>query len=247
MTLPRHKEALQINFLKFLTSDEQPGKIQTWRIPNIQPIWFQQRQLPWQLQAWRSVGGKGKNMAQFQSFTNNVTVNGQTVLAVVEGMEHSREKAQQILTKHGIANPHKEEWYPQQSWLNSFKEIAENIGTYALYCIGVKIPDNAQFPPDIDSLEKALKSIDVAYHMNHRGGEIGDYKFLKDADGSLHFICNNPYPCEFDRGIIEGVARKYTTPGQHILVKHDDTAPCRDKGADSCTYHIDIVPRTEGA
>lgn len=184
-------------------------------------------------------------MAQFQSFADGVTVNGQTVISVIEGMKHSREKAIQILGNHGITNPQKEEWYPQQSWLNSFKEIAESIGTYALYCIGVTIPDNAQFPPAIDSLEKALASIDIAYHLNHRGGEIGYYKFLKDVDGSLHFICNNPYPCEFDRGIIEGVARKYITAEQLVLVKHDDTAPCRDKDADSCTYHLEIIDKPQ--
>ena len=179
-------------------------------------------------------------MAQFIAFVDGVEVNGQTVLSVIEGMETSREKAIQILSKHGISNPQKEEWYPQQSWLNAFKEIADKIGLYALYCIGVKIPENAKFPDDIDSLEKALKSIDIAYHMNHRGGEIGNYNFIQSEDGSIHIVCNNPYPCEFDRGIIEGIARKYITAEQLLFVKHDDVAPCRDKGDDSCTYHIEI-------
>lgn len=183
---------------------------------------------------------RDNKMAQFIAFANGIEVNGQTVISVVEGMEHSREKALQILTNYGISNPTKEEWYSQQSWLNAFKEIADNIGPYALYCIGVKIPENARFPKDVDSLEKALKSIDIAYHMNHRGGEIGYYKFNKSEDGSMHFICNNPYPCEFDRGIIEGISRKHINAEQLIFVKHDDSAPCRNKGGDSCTYHIDI-------
>lgn len=179
-------------------------------------------------------------MAQFQAFANGVEVNGQTVLTIVKGMEHFEKKALQILADNGIENPRSGEWYCQQSWLDAFKQISETIGPYALYCIGTKIPENAQFPPDIDSFEKALEAIDIAYHMNHRGGEIGNYNFHKSPDGSLHFTCNNPYPCEFDRGIIERMAKKFTNDRRHIVVKHDDSVPCRDKGADSCTYHIEI-------
>lgn len=178
-------------------------------------------------------------MAQFQVFENGVEVNGQTVLALVEGMESDKTMALQILQENGITNPKQGEWYSQQSWLNAFKKISEDVGPYALYCIGTKIPENAQFPPEIISLETALDSIDTAYHMNHRGGEIGNYNVHKIPDGSFHFTCNNPYPCEFDRGIIEGIARRFTPEGDHITVNHDDSAPCRDKGDDSCTYHIE--------
>ncbi|MBI5590855.1 MAG: hypothetical protein HY881_10270 [Deltaproteobacteria bacterium] len=179
-------------------------------------------------------------MAQFQAFANAIEVNGQTVLSIVKGMEHFEKNALKILAENGIQNPRPGKWYCQQSWLNAFKKISEEVGPYALYCIGTKIPENAQFPPGIDSLEKALESIDTAYHMNHRGGEIGNYNFQKSPDGSLHFTCNNPYPCEFDRGIIEGIARKFIDERHHLMVRHDDAVPCRDRSGDSCTYHIEI-------
>ena len=183
-------------------------------------------------------------MAQFQAFAKGVEVNGQTVLAVVAGMERFEKKALQILEENGIKDPKSGAWYCQQSWLNVFKKISEDVGPYTLYCIGLKIPENAQFPPDIDSLEKALESIDVAYHMNHRGGEIGTYKFHKSSDGSMYFTCNNPYPCEFDRGIIEGIAKRFILEEDYLTVKHDDSAPCRDKNGNSCTYHIEISKKT---
>ena len=96
-------------------------------------------------------------MAQFQSFKNGVEVNGRTVLAFVEGMESSKKKALQILNENNITKIEPGEWYPQQSWLNAFKKIAEDVGPYSLYCIGAKIPENAQFPLGINSLEKALE------------------------------------------------------------------------------------------
>ena len=180
-------------------------------------------------------------MAQFQAFVSGVEVNGKTVLSFIKGMEHFEKIALQILKENGIENIKPEKWYCQQSWLNAFKKISEKIGSYALYCIGTKIPENAQFPPDINSLEKALEAIDIAYHMNHRGGEIGNYNFYKSLEGSLHLTCNNPYPCEFDRGIIEGIARKFIYKERYLVAKHDNSAPCRDKGDDLCTYNIEIL------
>jgi hypothetical protein len=47
-----------------------------------------------------------------------------------------------------------------------------------MFLIGKAIPEKAVLPPEIDSLEKALHSINMAYRMNHRGGEFGFYKLV---------------------------------------------------------------------
>ena len=107
--------------------------------------------------------------------------------------------------------------------------------------IGTKIFDNAVWPPDLDNIQKALASIDVAYHMNHRNGRIGNYK-LVSFDGekkTAKLVCDNPYPCDFDKGIITAIARTFKPTTSTIAnVVHDDTEPCRKKGADSCTYSV---------
>ena len=178
-------------------------------------------------------------MAQFKAFAPNVEVNGATVNSVVEGMGAFKVRALQILTECGITNPENEKWYSQTSWLNAFKIISESIGSSTLYSIGMKIPENAKFPPEINSIEKALASVDVAYHMNHRGGFIGTYKFQSTGERSGVMVCTNPYPDDFDRGIIEAMARKFKPKDSGIVkVVHDDSALCRKKGADSCTYKI---------
>ena len=71
-----------------------------------------------------------------------------------------------------------------------------------LVSIGMKIPETAVFPPEIDSIDSGLNSIDVAYHMNHRGGEIGVYQATTVSKQQIDVLCRNPYPDYFDYGII---------------------------------------------
>ncbi len=178
-------------------------------------------------------------MAQYIAMAPGVEVNGQTVLSVVDAMSIKR-RGLQILAENGIDNPKPGEWYKQQDWLDAFRIIGDEIGPSVLYSIGRAIPENAQFPPEIDDIEKALSAIDVAYHMNHRGGEIGTYGFEKVGDKHVKMVCANPYPCDFDRGIIESMAKKFKPENSIlVIVKHDDSAPCRKSGGESCTYHID--------
>ncbi len=180
-------------------------------------------------------------MAQFIPFQDGVEVNGQTVLAVVNALEAGRSTRTKIMEKHGILAPHSAGWYSQQAWLDAFKEISEELGMHTLFAIGEAIPGNAIFPSEIDNLQKALFSIDVAYHLNHRGGEIGHYT-LKEYDDSKRtavMICKNPYPSEFDRGIISTLVKKFVPTTSFIFdVQLDSSSETRLNGGDSCTYII---------
>ncbi|WP_185156175.1 hypothetical protein, partial [Fulvivirga kasyanovii] len=138
---------------------------------------------------------------------------------------------------HGISDPKPGQWYSQQAWLDSFKEISEKYGNHTLFEIGKAIPKNAKFPPEIDNIEKALSSIDIAYHMNHRNGDIGFYKMVEhDRIGKKILMhCKNPYPCDFDRGIIIAMARKFNAS---VKIDLDKTKPSRKDGADDSWYII---------
>jgi hypothetical protein len=178
-------------------------------------------------------------MAQFVGFAEGVEVNGETVYAIVDGMGAFKAEAIEILARNGIHDPRPGTWHLQQSWLDSFREIAESLGDGTLLAIGRKIPENAKFPPRINTIEKGLMSIDVAYHINHRRGEIGHYQFWSSGPRSAKIVCHNPYPCAFDRGIIDAMAQRFKPADSKLVtVEHDDACPCRKKGADSCTYTV---------
>jgi hypothetical protein len=116
--------------------------------------------------------------------------------------------------------------------------------------IGQHIPKHAPFPPTITDIHSAMASMDAAYHMNHRkNGKvmfdpatgqmlsgIGNYGYTPvPRERRIISICENPYPCDFDRGIITTLAQRFE---KNSRVTHDDSAPCRKNGADSCKYIV---------
>jgi hypothetical protein len=177
-------------------------------------------------------------MQPFEATSAHVEVNGETVLAVVAGMGALSSRAVRILELHGMAKPQPGTWYKQQSWLNAFKDIARTLGPTTLFRIGLQIPERAQFPPDLTTLEQGLEAIDGAYRMNHRGGDIGSYAFQSTGPRSATLVCRNPYPSEFDHGIITAMANRYRSETCAPEVKLDPTQPSRLSGGDSCTFLV---------
>lgn len=180
-------------------------------------------------------------MAQFVPFATGVEVNGQTILSVVYALPSSKETFYKILEDNKLVEIEPLEWYSQELWLNAFREIYDTLGPNTLFMIGKAIPQNAIFPENIDNLEKALSAINVAYQMNHRGGDIGYYK-LVNYDGIARVAtmeCRNPYPSDFDRGIIMTMLRRFLPKDS---VRHnvllDDSRETRLDGAESCTYNV---------
>ncbi len=170
-------------------------------------------------------------------FTDKVEVNGYTVLSVVEGLGKFEDIAYEILARNNIKNLDKNNWYLQKDWLKAFHEISNKIGSFALYKIGRSIPENAKFPPEIDTIQKGLSAIDIAYYMNHRGEEnfnIGHYSVKIVDDNTAKITCNNPYPCDFDMGIIISMAEKFE---KNSKIKHLD-GTCRKNGDEQCVYEI---------
>lgn len=179
-------------------------------------------------------------MAQYLAFREGVEVDGAAVLAVVEGMGRFKSLAYEILALHGIKAPAAEEWYPQQAWLDTFRDIGERLGPASLLQIGKQIPQLALWPAGLRDVHEALASIDQAYHMNHRGGDIGHYRYEPLGPREGRMVCRNPYPCDFDQGIILGIARRFGPLDSALLeIPHRPKDPCRKHGDEECVYQLE--------
>ena len=173
----------------------------------------------------------------FKAFEPGIEVVGGTILATIDGMEAD---INPLLAKHGIETVVADHWYPQQAWLDVLKDISDGGDMSAMFdlvSIGTKIPDNVTWPPEINSVESALMSIDVAYHMNHRGGKIGSYTAEILETNHIRITCDNPYPSDFDYGILYRTVQKFKSQGEDFSVQRANS-PSRLKGDDRCVYDI---------
>ena len=180
-------------------------------------------------------------MANYEPLDDDVEINGQTILAMVEGVSRFsneyRETVREALEEHGVVDPERGDWYPQAAWLNAFGELADDLEPHILDRIGEQIPDAADWPSGISGVKEGLRSIDDAYHQNHRGGKIGHYRFEDGQDRTGRVVCDNPYPCPFDRGIIRAVARQYS-PVEGFVFVEETGDECRRDGGEKCTYTV---------
>jgi hypothetical protein len=176
-------------------------------------------------------------MAQFIAFDPNVEVLGHAVIANTIGVDGD---VARLMAAHGLEMIIPTEWYPQQWLLNAMRDIANqkyNV-TQNLVGMGIRVPTTAALPPDINSIPSAMMMLDVAYHMNHRNGEIGEYRAEVVGEKRIRMVCRNPYPSDFDYGLIYGFARRFRPANGSFVVTVDEQAPSRKRGDESCTYDV---------
>ncbi|AKJ06098.1 hypothetical protein ATI61_110155 [Archangium gephyra] len=156
-------------------------------------------------------------------------------------------------SKEGVVQFDKDRWYPVTRWLATFERIGREYGESMLGQVGLAVPKNAIFPPFVTDIDSALKSVDIAYHMNHAlegrpmfspatgtmTEGIGHYGYSR-VPGKKQIICecNNPYPCPFDLHLLQAMAQRFEVTA---TVAHDTTKPCRKQGGPSCTYIVKWV------
>jgi hypothetical protein len=147
------------------------------------------------LRDWAGYFSPGRLYSVSEALSPNVEVIGRAILATIAGLEKD---IHPLLEEHGISEIHPDEWYPQQLWLDVLEAISEGWGSRGaimdLVSVGMRIPENALWPPEVDNVEAALFSIDVAYKMNHRGGEIGSYTAQKLRDAIFASSAITPIP-----------------------------------------------------
>jgi hypothetical protein len=65
---------------------------------------------------------------------------------------------------------------------------------------------------------------------------IGHYGYSRvHGERRILSVCDTPYPCALDRGILTGVAIRFNS---RAIVAHYPELPCRKQADPNCTYLI---------
>ncbi|MEO0597979.1 MAG: hypothetical protein AAF126_17855, partial [Chloroflexota bacterium] len=110
-------------------------------------------------------------MAEYVTRNPDAKVLGAGVISFVASLG---DKIIPILDECGLYPIEAEKWYNQQTVLDAYKKINDE-NFMNLVAVGMSMPDQVPWPPDIESVHDALASIGVAYQMNHQGDNLGGY------------------------------------------------------------------------
>lgn len=172
---------------------------------------------------------------------NNAEVIGGSVQIIIQAMGNVKEMGLRVLKENGVdTNVPPDGWVNLEKWINSLKAIEKSFGPNTLFMIGKKVPEIIPFPK-LD-FASAMNGININYLNSHKNIDkaASYYKFTKKGEKSAIVVCTNPYPSDFDRGLIAGLSRKFAPANTTSLVEVelDTTLPSRKSGAVSCTFNL---------
>jgi len=180
---------------------------------------------------------------------------GGSIGAIVDAFQQYPSIVTKYLVQYGLIKDKQSQidrtgWYSLKKWLEVYHSIAKDVGGNSLYTIGKKVPEYVELPPHVTDIRSLFNTLNIAYHITHRKNGVVMFDpatgTMLDGIGNVTCDCakdeqrltlrfENPYPCEFDRGLIHAFAMKFK-PAARVV--HDNNAPCRKKGASSCTYVV---------
>jgi hypothetical protein len=165
----------------------------------------------------------------------NASVDGRSVGWFLDGVERcsetARETAERDLSERDIVPADVDRWYPMTGYLAVVEAVAAATGPEALVAAGRCCGE--ALSGETGSVPEELEALDAAYRRHHRGAA-GGYAFRQIGPNDGRIECATPYPCAFDRALVEGLAR--TAADGYVSIAEVST--CRDDGAERCTYEL---------
>lgn len=181
-------------------------------------------------------------MSRYEPLGPGCEVRGASMLAFVKSARE--ENIQTILERHGLDNIDPDRWYPLETWLDVFNDIAEAGSMEAVFNlvgIGISTIDTAVLPPDFDILpfNEVIMRTDEVYSLNTRGENRGEYSCELVGDRHIRMIITAPYPDDYHYGIIYGLARRFLPRGTGFTVYYDLYEPRREQGGEATIIHLE--------
>jgi hypothetical protein len=162
------------------------------------------------------------------------------ILVTLSALGLFKESALRILADLGVTKLEPDRWYSQRAYVQFFEILSERTGPSTLYLNGRKVAENVALPRDIDSLEKLFRALNSIYQQGRRHCNPDEgWRYERIDEQSARMTIISPYPDEYERGVLEGFARKYKPPdAAHVRVEYEPSQPRADAGGDRTVFLV---------
>ncbi|NDJ77074.1 MAG: hypothetical protein GYB65_12535 [Chloroflexi bacterium] len=174
----------------------------------------------------------------FVAPTPEAEVMGGPMLGILAGLG---EEARPLLEKHGLSEIDPQGWYKMQHYLDVLAEVAGGDVNVLqnLVSVGMHAMDNAQLPPETDTLAKALMNLEMTFQMSHRNAGHGwDVEMVDDR--TIVCTSHTPYPDDIEYGVLYAYARLFDSTSGNYVVSYDESTPRKDKGGEFTRFIFEL-------
>ena len=143
----------------------------------------------------------------------NIEVSGKAMMAFTEGLpDYLSEFTKTILYHYKIDDPQAEAWYSLEDNIMALDDLQSKFGKSVLYEIGKSVVNVVKVDKIPKSLKEALQSLEDNINCIHKNGPVCEIEIVKLSLRRKKALLRieTPYPIELLRGVLAGIARKYT-------------------------------------
>lgn len=155
--------------------------------------------------------------------------------------EAIRPKAELLLRETGLEPGLREGWHPLEPILEWLDRLLAEFGEEPVRLLGRRYLQQTRLPPRLESFERALQTLEITFHLNHRGGDVGVclFRFRGPRQGELSI--QSPYPCPFVVGLLEALGERFLPEGTPPLrIQRRDLPPQvgLEEGPPMLAFHL---------
>ncbi|MCE7947277.1 MAG: hypothetical protein DYG88_07595 [Chloroflexi bacterium CFX4] len=150
----------------------------------------------------------------------NTEIMGGMIMGIVQSMEH--EAVLPMLRKHNLENLNPNHWYPLQTILNFYHDVANaEGGMFNLVAIGLKVAELYPLPPHVTTFGQQLEMANELNRAAYRNGNCGEIITERLAETHYRVTMHLPFPPDLLYGIWWGLAKRLVPNPSSLRVKRD--------------------------
>ncbi len=167
---------------------------------------------------------------------------GQAILAVTQSINYEmyRHLFEAGLKAYGFDTTiDPEKWYPLQMLLNIYKSFYDEPNASSnLVAVGMKVIEASPFPPEVDSVQKAVETLNYIYTVYVRNYEPGtEYEIKVISPDEIQIVDHTHFPHDLIYGYMFAIAKRFAPKGKHIIVTREYLNP-ENPDADGAIYYF---------